>query len=117
MLVGDVTDDGIGFEVTDTASVLGPSGTLRDGTFTGELPTGIVGTVTFYALFGKTAQVLVEVSIPLSITPDMAVDSLVADREPPLMSQPASGLLRAPLLLDARLDLEPIGWAKALIAT
>jgi hypothetical protein len=117
VLVGDVTDDGIGFEVTDTASVLGPSGTLRDGTFTGELPTGIVGTVTFYALFGKTAQVLVEVSIPLSITPDMAVDSLVADREPPLMSQPASGLLRAPLLLDARLDLEPIGWAKALIAT
>jgi hypothetical protein len=68
-------------------------------------------------LFGKTAQVLVEVSTPLSITPDMAVDGLVADREPPLMSQPASGLLMAPLLLDARLDLEPIGWAKALIAT
>ena len=50
----------------------------------------------------------VKASTLLSIAPDVTVDGLVADRELPLTSQPACGLLRAPLLLDTRLDQEPI---------
>ncbi len=86
VLVGDVTDHGIGFEVADPASVLCTSGSLRKGPFAGQPTAGIVGTVPFSALFGRTAQMLVEAATLLSITPDMAVDRLVADREPPLTS-------------------------------
>ena len=58
----------------------------------------------------------VEGSTLLSIPPDVTVDGLVADREPPPTSQPACGLLRAPLLPEARLHHSPVRCTEALIA-
>jgi hypothetical protein len=81
VLVGDVADHGIGFEVADTASVLCSSWAFRYGPFAGQPTAGIVGTVPFSALLGRTAQMLMKVSTLFSVAPDMAVDRLVADRE------------------------------------
>ena len=106
--VGEVADHGIGFEVADSASMLSTSGSFTEGTFAGQPTSGIVGSVPFSALLGRTAQMQVKASTLLLIAPDVTVDGLVADRELLLTSQPACGLLRAPLLLDTRLDQEPI---------
>ena len=56
VLVRDATDHGVGFEVTDTASVLCSSWTLRYRPLAGEPTAGIVVPVSFSALFGRTAQ-------------------------------------------------------------
>jgi hypothetical protein len=56
VLVGDVADHGIGFEVADPASVLGSSWTLRYRSFASQPTSGIVGSVPFSALLGRTAQ-------------------------------------------------------------
>ena len=108
VLIGDIADDGIGFEVADSASVPCTSGSLRNGPFAGQPTTGIVASVPFSTLFGRTAQMQVQASALLSVAPDVAVDGLVADRELPRTSQPACSLLRAPLLLDTGLDQDPI---------
>ena len=79
--VGEVTDHGIGFEVADSASMLSTSGSFTEGTFAGQPTSGIVGSVPFSALFGRAAEMQVQASALLSITPDVAVDGLMADRE------------------------------------
>jgi len=84
VLVGDVAEDGIGFEVADPATVLGTGGTLRYRPLSGEPTAGIVVTVPFPTLFGRTAQMQIEAATLFSITPDMAIDRLVADGELPL---------------------------------
>ena len=81
MLVGDVTDYGIGFEVTDSASILRTSGSFTEGTFASQPTSGIVGSVPFSALLRRTAQMQIQVSTLPSITPDIAIDGLMADRE------------------------------------
>ena len=84
VLVGDVTDHRICFKVADSASILCTSGSLVDVTFSGQTATGIVATVPFSALLGRTAEMQIQASALLSIAPDVAVDGLVADRELPL---------------------------------
>ena len=84
VLVADVTDHGIGFEVTDSASILRTSGAFTEGTFAGQPTSGIVVSVPFSALLGRAAQMQVKASTLLSIAPDVTVDGLVADREPSL---------------------------------
>ena len=86
VLIGDITDHGIGFEVAHSASVLCTGGSLADGAFSGQPTSGIVGSIPFSALFGRAAEMQVQASALLSITPDVAVDRLVADRELPLTS-------------------------------
>ena len=82
--VGEVTDHGIGFEVVDSASMLSTSGSFTEGTFAGQPTSGIVGSVPFSALLGRTAQMQIQAATALSVAPDVAVDGLVADREPSL---------------------------------
>ena len=84
MLIGAGTDHGIGFEVADSASVLCASWALRYRPFAGQPTSGIIGSVPFSALLGRTAQMQIQAATALSVAPDVAVDGLVADREPSL---------------------------------
>jgi hypothetical protein len=49
------------------------------------------------------------------VTPDVAVDGLVADLEQAVASQPAGDLLRAPVLSQQGLDSSPLRGGKAAI--
>jgi hypothetical protein len=50
------------------------------------------------------------------VGPDVAIDGLVTDLEQAVAAQPTGDLLRAPLLSQQGLDLDPLGGAKAAIS-
>ena len=50
MLVGKIADHGIGFEVSDSASLLGGGGTLRDQPLARETASTVTAAVAFTSL-------------------------------------------------------------------
>src|SRR6188768_18640 len=89
-----LADHGIDLPVTDLGAQLGGGRALADVTFAGETTPAVVGAVAFAPSFASTAQVRVQRATEDSVTPDMAVDRLVANGE--RAAQPAADLLGAP---------------------
>jgi len=69
---------------------------LIDHALAGEPPAALVSPVALAALLHGAAQIPVQQPAMAQVTPDVAVDGLVADREPPARAQVPGDLLGAP---------------------
>ena len=81
-------EHGIDLPVTEEGSVLGSSGSLGDVTLTGEATTGVIGAVAFPALLAGLSKEFVAQAPTALVTPDVAVDGLVADAEDAILAEP-----------------------------
>ena len=106
VLVGRA-QDGVAFQVPDTAPVLRSRGPFGDRSFACQPASAVVAAVPFSARFSRPSEVVVEEPTASTVLPDVAVDGLVADREDAGQREPAGDLLRAPVLLQAGLDNRP----------
>ncbi len=81
-------ENGVAFEVSDAGSVCGTRRSLGDVTFTGEATTGVIGAVAFTAFLAGLAKELVAGAPTAFVTPDIAVDGLVADAQASILAEP-----------------------------
>jgi hypothetical protein len=81
-------EHGIDLPVAEAGSVLGTSGSLGDVTFAGESTAGVVGAVAFPALLASLSKELVVGAATALVTPDVAVDGLVADAQAAILAEP-----------------------------
>ena len=77
---------------------------LGDETFSGQFPATVVIAVALTSSLVDSAQVDVEQAALLLISPDVAVDGLVADREEAAAGEVAADLLGAPLSAQQFVD-------------
>jgi hypothetical protein len=103
--------------VSEVGSVLGSSGSLGDVTLPGESTTGVIGTVAFTTLLAGLPKKLVARAAAALVTPDVAVDGLMADEENAGPAEPSRDLLWTPFhpeMLDH--DIPVLG-GEALVAS
>ena len=112
-VVTALADDGVDFLVADLGALLGCGRTLADVSFAGETAAAVVGAVVFAALLAGATKVGVQGAAQAPISPDVAVDRLVADAQG--AAQPAADLLGAPPLPKQGFDTPQMRARKALI--
>lgn len=110
-------DDGIDLPVTDFRAQVSGERSLADVTFAGEAAATVVGAVALAAFFPGPSQVGVERTAEDPIAPDMPIDSLVADGELSVQSQPTADLLGAEALAQQRFHALEVAAGEALIAS
>ena len=102
--VGEALDVLIAMEF---GSVVG--GSVLDGPLASQSSPGVVGAVSLAPLLGCTPQVSMKGAAPALVVPDVPIDGLMADLEPPVERQSSGDLLGAPILHpDQELDESPI---------
>jgi len=97
-----LANDGIDLPVTDLGAQLGGGRALADVTFAGKTTAAVIRAVAFAPSLAGAAQVRVQRATEHSITPDVAVDRLVADGE--RAAQSATDLLGAPQFTKLGID-------------
>jgi hypothetical protein len=97
--------------------LFGGDRSLADVSFAGETAAAVVGAIAFAPSFASAAKKGVKRAAEVTISPDVPVDRLVADRKGALDAQPATDLLGAPPLAKKRFDALQIGGREALITS
>ncbi len=104
-----MAEHGVNLPVSDAGSVVGGGVSVLDGPLASQSSPGVVGAVSLASLLGCTPQVSMKGAAPALVVPDVPIDGLMADLEPPVERQSSGDLLGAPILHpDQELDESPI---------
>lgn len=90
---------------------------LRDEALSRESAAAVVGPVALAPPLTGSSQVGVEQPAPLLIAPDVTVDSLVADEEPPRPARVPRDLLGAPPAAQQLVNERVVFGSESLVAT
>src|SRR5205085_3494510 len=108
---------GVDLPVPDLFSRLYRRGSLREGALAGQFSAAIVAAVALAASLAGAAQVRVEQPSLALISPDVAVDGLAADPQPPLPGEMSGHLFGAPLPAQQLLDQHQVLGGEPLITS
>ena len=98
------------------AARLDRRGSLRDETFSGQSSTTVIAAVALAAPLAGPSQMGVEQPSRLLVSPDVAVDGLVADGELPQTAEMSGDLLGTPLAAQQLVDLGEVLGREAQVA-
>ena len=107
---------GIDFPVAASGTIVHDGGPFRDHAFTGKAAAAVFAAIAFTAVFSQVAQVQVERASLFAISPNPAIDRVVAHDGDALALGSSDYLLGAQITAQEALDVGKVVWPVSLVA-